>query len=135
MTRALLIPVDDIPQPFEYDGLADLQRAIGGYVDAASWAFDDPAVTVYVHDEGKFTCEPNRSIRATHEGARWDGTPIHVGDLLDVLFGPIVVCGFDPETGEDVDLTDEQADMVMERFGPDTVGSGLLATLGILACA
>lgn len=135
MIRALLIPVDDVPQPFEYGSLADLQRAIGGYVDAASWVFDDPEMTVYVHDEGKFACAPNRAIRATHDGTRWDGSPIHAGDLLDILFGPIVVAGFDPATGEDADLTDGQANAVMERFGPDTVGSGLLATLGILARA
>jgi hypothetical protein len=135
MTRALLIPVDSTPQPFEYDGLDGLQRAVCGYVDSASWVFDDPAVTVYVNDEGKFACEPNRAIRATREGTRWDGTHIHVGDLIDILFGPIVVTGFNPETGEDADLTDEQVKMVTERFGPNTIGSGLLATLGIRACA
>lgn len=132
MTRALLIPLEDVPQPFEYEGLCDLQDAVDGFIDCASWVFDDE-LAVYVNDTGKFTQPPNRAILATREGTRWDGTPIHVGDLLDILHGPIVVTGFDAGTGEDRDLSDDEAAMVMERFGPDTVGSGFLAALSVLA--
>lgn len=131
MTRALLIPVDDVPRPVDVDGLADLQRLVGGYVDAATWVFGpDSGIVAYLDDEGKFTQPPNRAVYAEADGTRWDGTPIHVGDVLDILHGPIVCVGDDGEGG-DADLTDEQIETVMERFGADTVGSRLLASIGL----
>ncbi|ACV23059.1 Domain of uncharacterised function (DUF3846) [Slackia heliotrinireducens] len=131
MTRALLIPVDDAPRPVDVDGLRDLQRLVGGDIEAVGWVFDD-APTIYVNESGKFDgLPPNRAIFAEHPGTRWDGSPIRVGDLLDVLYGPIVAVGFDPATGEDRDINDAEAARIMSRFGENSIGSGLLATLGV----
>ncbi len=76
-----------------------MQRVVGGDIEPVPWVFDDePAV--YVNGEGKYTCEPNRALYASKEGERWDGTPIHEGDLLDIAYGPMLCVGFDPDTGE-----------------------------------
>ena len=122
--RALVVPVDGTPVPVEVCGLREMQRVVGGDIESVPWVFDDePAV--YVNGEGKYTCEPNRALYATREGERWDGTPIHEGDLLDIAYGPMLCVGFDPDTGESRDITDDEADRVVERFGEETVGSGL----------
>ena len=41
--------------------------------------------------------------------------------LMDasIVFGDTVCAGFDPETGEDRDVTDAEAQRVMDRFGSD----------------
>ncbi|MBQ3339408.1 MAG: hypothetical protein IJG82_07470 [Atopobiaceae bacterium] len=49
------------------------------------------------------------------------------GELYSIVFGDMVCVGFDPETGEDCDITDEEAQRVMERFGSDeSIESGRL---------
>ena len=118
--KAMLVPVDGLPRPIEVGGLKGLQKAVGGYVEPCSWIFgDNPAV--YVNEEGKFNgSEPNRAVYATaaDEGCvRWDGGTVHEGDLLDIIFGDFVCIGFDPETGEDRDITDEEVAKVKARFG------------------
>lgn len=131
MTRALLIPVDDAPHPVDVYGLADLQRLVEGNIECANWVFGgDSNIVVYLNSEGKFTCPPNRAVFADREGISWNGTPIHVGDVIDVLHGPIVCVGDDGEGG-DADLTEAQTETVMERFGEDSIGSGFLAQMGL----
>ena len=41
------------------------------------------------------------------------------GELYSIVFGDMVCVGFDPETGEDRDITDAEAERVMDRFGSD----------------
>ncbi|MBQ9042264.1 MAG: hypothetical protein IJ111_05545, partial [Eggerthellaceae bacterium] len=41
------------------------------------------------------------------------------GELDSIVFGDRVCVGVDPETGEDRDITDAEAQRVMERFGSD----------------
>ena len=131
MTRALLIPVDDVPRPVDVDELEDLQRLVEGNIGWANWVFGpDSGITVYLNDEGKFNQPPNRAVFADRDGTRWDGAPIHVGDVLDILHGPIVCIGDDGEGG-DTDLTDEQVEVVEKRFGADTIDSGFLAQIGL----
>ena len=131
MTKAMLIPVDDAPRPVDVDGLHGLQRLVEGDIDAATWVFGvESGIVVYLNDTGKFTQPPNRAVFAQREGRRWDGTPIHVGDVLDILHGPLVCVGDDGEGG-DADLTDEQVALVEQRFGEQSIGSGLLANLGV----
>ena len=121
--KAVLVPVGKMPEVVELDdgNLRSMQVAVGGCIEPCSWVFnDEPAV--YVNDEGKFACEPNRAVYATEadEGCvRWDGTTVHEGDLLDILFGDVLCVGLDPETGESRDVTDEEAQRVMDRFGSD----------------
>ena len=133
--RALLVPCNAMPRPIEINSLSDIQTAVGGYVEACGWIFDNnPAI--YLNEEGKLTCEPNRAVYATaaDEGnIGWDNEPIHEGYVLDIIFGDFVCIGFDPETGEDRDISDEEIERVMQRFGtPESVQSGFLESLRIV---
>ena len=126
--RALLVPCGGMPREIEIDGLADLQRAVGGYIESCAWIFnDEPAV--FINEEGKFTCTPNRAVYATAEDEgkiTWDDVVIHEGDLLDIIYGDFVCIGMNPEEGENRDITDEEIALVNARFGtPDSVWSGL----------
>lgn len=119
MTKALLVPYMEEPRVIHYKNYKDLQRLVGGYIDAASWVFDDKP-NIYLNDEGKFTSVPNRAVYATAEDegkVTWSGQVVHEGDLLDVIFGDFVCVGFDPETGDDMDITDEEIAKVIDRFG------------------
>ena len=133
--KAIIVPVGAMPRAVEIDGsLASMQEAVGGCIEPCSWVFnDEPAV--YVNEEGKFTQEPNRAVYATEadEGCvRWDGTTVHEGDLLEILFGDILCVGFDPETGEGRDVTDEEIARVRERFGTlRSIDSGWMEALTI----
>jgi len=119
--KAVLVPVGKMPEVVELDdgNLRSMQDAVGGRIELCSWVFgDEPAV--YVNEEGKFACEPNRAVYATEADAgrvRWDGTVVEEGDLLDILFGDFVCVGYDPETGEDRDVTEDEVSRVMARFG------------------
>lgn len=117
--KALLISVGEAPREVEVNGLSDLQELVGGHIDAAGWVFDD-SPTLYVNDEGKVNgMIPNRAVYVTEkEGGcqKWDGGTWAEGEVIDILFGPIVAIGFDPRTGEDRDITPEEADRVRERF-------------------
>lgn len=117
--KALLIPVGEAPREVEVGGLADLQALVGGHIDAAGWVFDN-APTLYVNDEGKVNgMLPNRAVYVTEKEAgceRWDGGTWAEGEVIDILYGPIVAVGFDPRTGEDRDIASEEADRVRVRF-------------------
>ncbi|ACV23033.1 Domain of uncharacterised function (DUF3846) [Slackia heliotrinireducens] len=132
--KAVLVPVGDMPRIVEVETYKDIQRYVGGNIEPCSWVFDD-APSVYVNEEGKFTCRPNRAIYATDKDAgkvTWDGKKIKEGDLLDILFGDFVCIGFDPETGEDRDISDDEIQLVIERFGSyESIDSGVIETLKI----
>lgn len=117
--KALLIPVGEEPREVEVEGLADLQELVGGTIDAVGWVFDD-SPTLYVNDEGKVNgMLPNRAVYVTEKEdgcQKWDGGTWAEGEVIDILFGPIVAIGFDPRTGEDRDITPEDAGRVRERF-------------------
>ena len=130
--KAMLVPCGEMPRIVEIDGLEDMQKAVGGFIEPCPWVFSDKP-SVYVNEEGKFTCPPNRAVYATEgdEGnVRWDGSKVKRGDLLDVLYGDILCVGFDAETGEDRDITDEEVECVMRRFGTRrSIESGMLEVL------
>lgn len=113
----------------EQDGqasLEDLQKHVGGYIEPFSPLFEN--ITLYVNEDGRSQCEPNRLITATQHAAEI----LHVepGTPLTVLYGDIIAIGFDPETGECRDLTDSEAQQVKEYFHTTAKpGSGMLVTL------
>lgn len=117
--KALLIPVGEEPREVEVEGLADLQELVGGTIDAVGWVFDD-SPTLYVNDEGKVNgMLPNRAVYVTEKEdgcQKWDGGTWAEGEVIDILFGPIVAIGFDQRTGEDRGITPEDAGRVRERF-------------------
>ena len=97
MTKALLIPVEGPVQDIELDGsLAQLQTIVGGHIEAVplpDFITGARQATAYIHDEGKFECEPN--MRAT------DFMVPGVGLWpSDYIAGPFLLVGFDIRTGE-----------------------------------
>ena len=135
--KALLIPVGEAPREVEVIGLADLQALVGGCIEPAGWVFED-SPTLYVNDEGKANgMLPNRAVYVTAEEAgsrKWDGGVWEEGEVFDILYGPIVAIGFNPATGEDRDITPEEADRVRERFSGsvEADNSGAIEYLNIV---
>ncbi len=87
----------------------------GGIIDEASGYLPPDALpfnlSMYVNDEGLYSCQPNRAFYATesmeHEGyySAIDGKPVVSGLPSSLLFGNIVITGYDPESGEDKSLS------------------------------
>lgn len=102
---ALLIPVKgplEFVELTEDDGasLDQLQSLVGGNIEAINLPeFIDGSgkTTAYVHEEGKYECEPN--MRATDFMV--PGIGLFPGDYVA---GPFLLCGFDPTRGEHDEL-------------------------------
>jgi hypothetical protein len=96
--RVLIIPVEGPIEDRQIDGqLDDLQALVGGYIEAVAlpdFITGADQATAYVNEEGKLDgLAPN--FRATDfmvpgVGLMWG----------DYIAGPMVLAGFDPETGE-----------------------------------
>lgn len=133
--KAILVPAGNDPRIVEVDGYKDIQRYVGGNIDAAGWIFDD-SPAVYVNDEGKLGgLQPNRAVYARPEDEgkmTWDGGTVRKGQCLDIIFGDFICIGFDPETGEDRDVSDEEIARVRDAFaGPASIHSGLVEAMRI----
>ena len=108
--------------------LHGLQACVGGLIEPASYIFED-APAVYVNEEvllGASLDTANRAIYTTKRMAEMGylsqmdySHVVEEGELYSIVFGDMVCVGFDPETGEDRDITDAEAERVMERFGSD----------------
>lgn len=99
-----------------------LQALVGGNIETFDIAFGEE-VSLYVNEEGLFTCPPNRAIFATEEMAKAGylsqldySKVVEMGDFYTVLNGDIVAVGFDPETGESRSLTDGETARVEGYF-------------------
>ena len=118
--RALVIPVGGEPYTVllqkddEGSCLDSLQDIVGGCIDI----FGAPVVEgvdLYMNDEGIYCCMPNRAIFTTPEMER-DGYLSQFStsevsredELYAVLFGNIVCVGYDEETGECRNLTEDE---------------------------
>lgn len=102
--------------------LKPLQALVGGNIETFDIAFGEE-VSLYVNEEGLFTCPPNRAIFATEEMAKAGylsqldySKVVEMGDFYTVLNGDIVAVGFDPETGESRSLTDGETARVEGYF-------------------
>jgi hypothetical protein len=101
---ALLIPVEGPVVEVELDGtLEQLQALVGGgciqAVPIPEFADRTGQSTGYVNDEGKFRADLEPNMRAT------DFMVPGVGLLYgDYVAGPFLLCGFDPETGDQAEL-------------------------------
>lgn len=126
--KGMLIPVDGRPMEVAIhpDGhgshLHALQELVGGDIEPLNVVFGEE-VSLYVNDEGLYSCPPNRAVYATRgmEEAGYVSqmdysTVVREGDPYCILFGDIVAVGFDPETGEDRDLTEAEATTVTDYF-------------------
>lgn len=119
------LPADALGTPEEQGiraMLKSLQALVGGNIETFDIAFGEE-VSLYVNEEGLFTCPPNRAIFATEEMAKAGylsqldySKVVEMGDFYTVLNGDIVAVGFDPETGESRSLTDGETARVEGYF-------------------
>lgn len=136
----MVVPVGREPEPKTLEAdehgsfLKALQGCVGGPIEPLPWLFDD-APAGYCNEEGMLGAtflDANRAVYATKamEDARFlsqldFATLVREGDLFTIVFGDMVFCGFDPETGESRDITPEECERVRERFGgAESIGSG-----------
>lgn len=133
--KAVLVQVGSDPVAIEIDGTRDIMSHVGGIIDEASGYLPPDALpfnlSMYVNDEGLYSCQPNRAFYATesmeHEGyySAIDGKPVVAGLPSSLLFGNIVITGFNPETGEDKSLSAGELMDAMNYFQRDSPrGSG-----------
>ena len=133
--QAVLVPVGFDPVAIEIDGTRDIMSHVGGIIDEASGYLPPDALpfnlSMYVNDEGLYSCQPNRAFYATesmeHEGyySAIDGKPVVSGLPSSLLFGNIVITGFNPETGEDKSLSAGELMDAMNYFQRESPrGSG-----------
>lgn len=118
--KGMLIPTNgnpveiDIKVDEEGSTLHDLQRLVGGNIEPFDVIFGE-GISLYVNEEGLFTCPPNRAVYATKgmEEAGYlsmmvsmmdYGSPVKEGELYSILCGDLVAVGFDFETGEKRDI-------------------------------
>lgn len=126
--RAMLIATGEPPREVtllpDKNGstLKPLQALVGGNIETFDIAFGEGG-SLYVNEEGLFTCPPNRAIFATEEMAKAGylsqldySKVVEMGDFYTVLNGDIVAVGFDPETGESRSLTDGESARVEGYF-------------------
>ena len=142
--KGVLIPTDGAPRPIDIQKdsdssvLSSLQRLVGGNIEAFPVIFF-VFFCVYVNEEGLYNCPPNRAVYATHgmEEAGYISQidyshTVKEGELYTVLFGDLVAVGYDPETGEDRDLTDNELRTVSDYFTKVSApGSGFREVLAI----
>ncbi len=89
----------------EIEGLEDMQGAVGGLIERVSlegW----PELDGWVNDEGKLVNLPANRL----------------GSLLldlapgDYCAGPLLVLGFDPETGDSISVDDDTFEQALARI-------------------
>ena len=131
--RAMLIATGEAPREVtllpDKNGstLKSLQALVGGNIETFDIAFGEE-VSLYVNEEGLFTCPPNRAIFATEEMAKAGylsqldySKVVEMGDFYTVLNGDIVAVGFDPitrtsdRTQSDKKLKDRMPHPIWER--------------------
>lgn len=128
--RAVLVPVGSDPVAIEIGSGQDIRNQVGGSFVNVSGNIPTDALpfsfSTYVNDWSSSVCQPNRAIYATEKMEQngiyslIDLKPV-VADLpISVLYGNIVVTGFNPATGEDVSLTDGEMMDVMNYFQRDS---------------
>ena len=143
--RAVLVPVGSDPVAIEINSGQDIMNHVGGFFDEATGNMPcDRGIGIVPSDAFPFSvsiyvngrtispnrslsvcqpnCQPNRALYATEsmekEGCRSsvDGKPVVAGLPMTVLYGNIVVNGFNPARAQDRSLTDGEMMDVMNYF-------------------
>lgn len=136
--RAVLVPVNaecrEIELPIDEDGSCGeaLKELLGERVANVSEELPDKtlgdAACVYVNAAGRAACPANRAIWGTQEMADegrespLTGQTVVAGEPAGVLYGDIVIVGYDPYEGAECSLSDaeceEAKDLFSGRGGP-----------------
>ena len=143
--RAVLVPVGSDPVAIEIGSGQDIMNHVGGFFDEATGNMPcDRGIGIVPSDAFPFSvsiyvngrtispnrslsvcqpnCQPNRALYATesmeNEGCRSsvDGKPVVAGLPMTVLYGNIVVNGFNSARAHDRSLTDGEMMDVMNYF-------------------
>ena len=146
--KGMLIPTNGNPVEIDIEvdetgsTLHDLQRLVGGNIEPFDVIFGE-GISLYVNEEGLFTCPPNRAVYATKgmEEAGYlsmmvsmmdYGSPVKEGELYSILCGDLVAVGFDFETGENRDLSADEMSRVADYFTEvSKPGSGIEEVIAI----
>lgn len=111
--RALIIRSNGHTEVVENTGLACLQEAVGGYIEAIHLG---SVAVMYVNEEGLLREEiaSNHNFTATKIALQY------IPNLYHPIVGDVIITGFDPSTGEDCDFPDLIGeDAVMIALGMD----------------
>ena len=130
--RAVLVPVNaecrEIQLPIDGAGNCGeaLKEILGARVTNVSNKLPDKslgeAVCVYVSAGGSSACPANRAIWGTQEmtdegrESSLTGKTVAVGEPADVLYGDIVILGYDPYEGLECSLSDTECRDVIDLF-------------------
>ena len=102
--RGLLVKEDKEPEVIEFpNNLKSLQNLVGGYIEYCYLPeYED--VVIICNEEGKINgMGPNRDIGH------------------DIIFGPFLVVGDNPDIGENLSLTEEQISEWTKRFDKSSI--------------
>jgi hypothetical protein len=95
--KAILIPERGDPEVIEQDGLADLQRLVGGFIESVHLPGREDAVA-YINETGKLSRGPNEAATVLLGESLFPG---------DWIAGPCVIAGADPATGENLPVPED----------------------------
>jgi hypothetical protein len=123
--RAVVIPVEGpvvpLDLPDEGSALEVLQAAVGGMIEALPFPYrDGDKASVYVNEDGKYTClddEGNVEVNLRATAMMKPGVGLFPGDFVA---GPLVIAGFDPSTGEHIDLASALYDALLSWSNRDS---------------
>ena len=110
---ALIIRANGLTEVVENTGLACLQEAVGGYIEAVHLG---SVAVMYVNEEGLLIGDiaRNHNLSATKIALQYNP------GLYHPIVGDVIITGFDPSTGEDCDFPDLIGeDAVMIALGMD----------------
>jgi hypothetical protein len=94
-------------------GLASLQEAVGGYIEAVRLGND---AIMYINEEGLLQGLPRNGV-ATEMYHQF-----YPSILRQEIVGDVIICGVDPETGEERDYPEilgEEAAFIAAGHNPD----------------
>ena len=95
--RALIIRTNGLTEVVENTGLACLQSAVGGYIEAVHLG---SVAVMYVNEEGLLIGDMEPNFTATKIALQFNP------GLCHPIVGDVIISGFDPSTGEDCDFPD-----------------------------
>lgn len=109
--RALIVRTNGLTEVVENTGLACLQSAVGGWIEAVHLG---SVAVMYVNEEGRIDDDMEPNFTATKIALQFNP------GLCHPIVGDVIISGFDPSTGEDCDFPQQIGeDAVMIALGMD----------------
>ena len=101
-------------QETEINGLADMQKAVEGDIEGWDYfhALYKNGIVLYCNDEGKI----HGLLPAVVVVGKKQRSPFAEREIIEQLFGNILLCGYDFENDKSVSLTDYQMEIIRRVF-------------------